>query len=241
MAQSWRTPSAGPTRDRGARQDASTANAPSKPLIEISTTTMNVMDPPITGSDSPALSLARPAQRITAYLIDLACVGLLGTAALLAVTWATNSLIWVTMPGMMSVYLSVTLAYHWVLEQRSPLKRTLGMMLLRIRVTDTYGETPSRRQWAWRCVWRLTGPLTLGLAYLPGTFTGRAVHDRVAQTVVVRAARPSIASADQARTGVGRYLMTIEDYAAACGAVLLVAFVTTTVLRVVMNAPAAGG
>ncbi|MEU8827303.1 RDD family protein [Streptomyces sp. NPDC048636] len=162
---------------------------------------------PLSPPQNPQLAgmppLATPGQRLAARLLDTLVLGVIWTVALVA----TGALQYaVDHPGKQDmgrviVALVLTMAVYFGYEGRmlSRTGQTLGKRALRIRVAMlSDGDVPGRQGWARAAVYTLPGmlvPLLVGTVFwLVNSVSPlwdkpyrRALHDKVARTVVVTA------------------------------------------------------
>ena len=168
-------------------------------------TQSNVKVEPNLSPESAMASLVFPgiARRMTAYLIDLVIVGVLGFLTFMLVLWEANGTRLAEALSMMGggnpyngtggigglvLFLALTnVAYHVTMESRGKLRGTVGKLFLGLAVTDLHGNLLTPRRALARAVSRTLPIVTCGLLYLLCAFggRGRSLHDRMTGSVVV--------------------------------------------------------
>jgi uncharacterized RDD family membrane protein YckC len=133
-----------------------------------------------------------PARRVGAAAID---AGLLGTVALgiIAMTLRWSDLAWdqvslLPAPPLTGLVLMIVVGYLFMFTAATG--QTAGKMLVGLRVVDAASEggRVSVRQALSRSALTVPSILLLGAGFVPALIgDGRAIHDRMAQTRVVRA------------------------------------------------------
>ncbi len=161
---------------------------------------------PVPTRTAPTVHVAGFWKRAIASLIDL---GVIIPSALL-VTWIVSKIAGVHLPPsnlrlrdidgwidlvlmtdpalIMGVGMLVAIGLVYALVFQIVLGRTLGMRLLRIKIIDVYGDSPSPARCAARCGGYLVGIATLFLGFLWIGFDSekRGVQDWIAGTYVIR-------------------------------------------------------
>lgn len=89
----------------------------------------------------------------------------------------------------MGLVLLIAIGLTYLLVLQIVLGRTLGMRVLKMKIIDIYGDSPSPGRCALRCVGYLAAAATLLLGFLWVGFDSekRGLHDWIAGTYVIRA------------------------------------------------------
>jgi len=129
-------------------------------------------------------------RRAVSWLVDAALLALIAGPPLLLAQRALPAGaggLEVLVPG--AAGFGALLAFAYAALGHALMGATVGKRLLGLRVVGPDGDAPSLARSALRAVLAVLGAATLGLPVLAALFTrsGRALHDVVADTVVVRA------------------------------------------------------